>query len=62
MVNTKPSKEPKPKVDVKSNKQLKVDVKPIKEPKIDVKPIKEPNVVDPNVFHVQFATESKFTT
>jgi hypothetical protein len=27
-----------------------------------VKPIKEPNVVDPNVFHVQFAAESKFTT
>jgi hypothetical protein len=50
MVNTKPSKEPKPKVDVKSNKQLKVDVKPIKEPKIDVKPIKESNVVDPKVF------------
>jgi hypothetical protein len=31
MVDEKPSKEPKPKIDVKSNKELKVDAKPIKE-------------------------------
>jgi hypothetical protein len=62
MVNAKPSKEPKLKVDMKSNKQLKVDVKSIKETKIYAKPIKESNVVDSKVFRVKFATESKFTT
>jgi hypothetical protein len=51
MVNAKPSKEPKSKVDVKSNKQHKVhpkvDAKPVKEkPKVEVKPDKEQSKID----------------
>ncbi|MCI44638.1 hypothetical protein A2U01_0065877, partial [Trifolium medium] len=54
MVDAKPIKEPKLKVDVKSNKQPKVDAKMIKEPKVDV----APNVY----FRVQFTTGRKFDT
>ncbi|MCH82112.1 FAR1-related protein [Trifolium medium] len=73
MFDAKSSKEPKPKVDVKSNKQPKVDAKRIKESKVDAKPVKEqpkvdvmsikeqPKVDTPKVdFRVHFTTERKF--
>ncbi|MCI31479.1 hypothetical protein A2U01_0052691, partial [Trifolium medium] len=42
IVDAKPSKEPKPKVDFKSNKQPKVDTRLVKEqPKVEAKPVKE---------------------
>ncbi|PNY09867.1 hypothetical protein L195_g006426, partial [Trifolium pratense] len=54
MVDAKPRKEPKLKVDIKANKQSKVDAKSIKE---------QPNVKAPKLdFRVQFMTARKFDT